>query len=397
MRLLNKYLILLIYLGINGCLEPFNPEVPDGDRDFLVVDGLITDQPGPYTVKIAKSSSLDGEGSNVSGVVVSIEERDGETETLTEIGDGVYETRALQGKTGKSYRLNLNYRETLYQSTWETLLLSPPIDSVYFQIETKGTTDIDNDVEGLQFFLDNQGPDDGTRYFRFELEETWKIGVYWPTVVEYIGDDQTQRTSDPRHTCWKYFKPTSINIATTDGLISNVLSRHKLNFITGIDERFTRRYSLLVKQYAIKEEEYLFWKNLKESNEDLGSLFDKQPARVTSNLTNVTNPDDIVLGYFSASGVREERIYVNKSEVTGSLSARPFCANLDTLFKSDFDSPEAYERTLFERINSGRRIFYGFYYNELSGILSGALLSLPRCSDCTLKGGDLNKPDFWDE
>ena len=229
------------------------------------------------------------------------------------------------------------------------------------------------------------------------MEETWKIGVYWRTVLEYIGNDMTKRTTDPRHTCWKYFKPTAINIATTDGLAANVLSRHKLSFVTGFDERFTRRYSLLVKQYAIGEEEYLFWKNLKESNEDLGNLFDKQPARVLSNITNVMDTDDIVLGYFSASGVREERVYVDNNDVTGTLSARPFCADLDTLFKSDFDSPGEYELRLLDRINTGRRIFYDFYYTERLDVVAGALLSVPRCADCTLKGGDLNKPDFWDE
>ena len=272
---------------------------------------------------------------------------------------------------------------------------SPVIDSVYFQIKTIGTTDVDKDADVVQFFIDSHGPDDGARYFRYELEEVWKIGVFWPSFSDYIGNDQIVPTANPKHTCWKYWKPSGINIATTAGLKSNVLARHKLIFAGEEEERFTRKYSLLVKQFAMEEKEYLFWKNLKESNEDLGSLFDKQPARVLGNLTNVTNPDENVLGYFSASGMREKRVFISGADVTPSLRRRPFCNPLDTLKKRELR--DSYEPTLLRAVNSGKSFFIGFYISESGGNVLGALVSLPKCSDCTLKGGDVNKPEFWED
>ncbi len=397
MRHVNKYLVLLIYLGISGCLDPFDPNVPESDQSFVVVDGIVTDQPGPYTVKISRSTSLNGDSDKVTGAQVSIEVQNGGTETLIETRDGVYETSTLQGEIGKSYRLNINTGGQTYQSTWETIYPSPVIDSVYYQIRTIGTTDVDEDEDVVQFFVDSRGPDDGPRYFRYEMEEVWKIGVFWPSFSDYIGNDQVVRTTNPRHTCWKYWEPSGINIATTVGLKSNVLSKHKIAFVGKEEERFTRRYSILVKQFALEEKEYLFWKNLKESNEDLGSIFDKQPARVLGNLTNVTNPDENVLGYFSASGVQEERVYVKAADVTPSLRRRPFCNPMDTLKKADFEELEDYEETLVTAVNSGRSFFIGFYFSEIGGNVLGALLALPKCSDCTLKGGDVNEPEFWEE
>ena len=397
MKDLCKYLIWLSFSIIHGCIEPFNPDIPDSQQEFLVVDGLITDQSGPYTVKILKSSSFNDENDYVSGVEVSIEERDGQTENLVETSAGIYQTINLQGVIGNSYRLHINYNGQQYQSTWETIYASPTIDSIQYQYEIRGTTDKDNDLEGLQFFVDNHGPENGIRYFRYEWIETWQIGVYWPSTMDYIGNDESVPTANPLFRCWKTRNSTGINIGSTKGLAQNVLSSHPLLFASE-EERFTRGYSLLVKQYALEEDEYLFWKNLKESNQELGSLFDKQPANVLGNISSTTNSGDVVLGYFSASGSQEARIFINPPDVPLSLSRMPVCIPLDTLLKADFIDPQFppsrdYETTLTDAIARGK-FFYGF-----TGLftVTGALISEPICSDCTAKGGDLNKPDFWDE
>jgi hypothetical protein len=358
-----------------------------------VVDGIITDRAGPYAVKILKSSSLNEDNTYVPGLSVSIEEKDGPTEILAESAPGIYYTNNLQGEVGKSYRLNINYQEQLFQSTWETIYASPAIDSIYFQIETRGTTDRETDQAGVQFFVANNGPENGARFFRYEWQEVWQLGVNWRSNFDYLGNDEAELTSNPVYRCWKQRNSTGINIGTTKGLTENVLSGHPLDFITGDQERFTERYSLLVKQYALQENEYIFWKNLRESNEELGSLFDKQPANVRENITSVTNPGEVVLGYFSAAGSQEERIFLEVQDVITELSRRPRCNAPDSLFRAFLGTE--YENTLLRRLETGE-FFFDFIYSDFGTIL-GALLTTQNCSDCTVKGGDLNKPEFWDE
>lgn len=393
MKALNRHIALLICMVLCGCLEPYSPDIPDSQEEFLIVDGLITDKNGPYTVKILKSSSFDDENEYVSGVEVSIEEMGGTTELLEESSAGIYQTHSLQGVVGNSYRLNLNYNGQQYQSTWEAIYASPAIDSIYSRYEIRGTTDQENDLEGLQFFVDNHGPENGTRHFRYEWTETWEFGVYWPSTMDYLGNDQAAFTTNPRYICWKTRNSTGINIGTTDGLTENILSGHPLVYAPKDEERFTRRYSLLVKQYSLQQDEYSFWKKLKESNQDLGSLFDKQPANVLGNIASVAGSGDVVLGYFSASGSREERIYLDRWDVPASLARVPTCTPLDSLLKADILD---YENSLIRRLETGS-FFYGFIGSDASPDPIGALLSTPRCSDCTVKGGDLNKPEFWDE
>src|SRR5512136_3002611 len=50
-------LILINILIIAGCIEKFTPEI-QGTNYLLVVNGLITDQPEVYTVKLAWSIPL---------------------------------------------------------------------------------------------------------------------------------------------------------------------------------------------------------------------------------------------------------------------------------------------------------------------------------------------------
>ncbi|GJM30271.1 MAG: hypothetical protein DHS20C17_29060 [Cyclobacteriaceae bacterium] len=395
MKVVKIQLIISIGIALIGCLDPYNPDISDGQQAILVVDGIITDQPGPYTVKIMQSSSLNSENIFTQGLEVTIEEENGPSELLVESSPGIYQTNNLQGVVGKSYRLAINNQGQRYESSWETIYASPAIDSIYFEAESRATTDKEIDQTGIQFFVDNHGAENGVRYFRYEWEETWQLGVNWRSGNDYLGNDMVAPTSNPVWRCWKNRSSTSINLGTTQGLSKNVLSGHRLDFIPSNEERFTERYSLLLKQYALQEKEYRFWKNLQESNEELGSLFDKQPANVVGNITNVTDPGVVVLGYFSAAGSQEVRLYLDVQDVPGWLSKRPACPPPDQLLKADYIPRSDYEPALIQRLEAG--LFINFIYSEFSTIPIGALVSSPRCSDCTFKGGDLNKPDFWDE
>ena len=373
----SSYFILLIAIfGLYSCLEPFNPKLRESDNNFLVVDGIITDQSGPYTVKITRSAEIGEETEFVSGVDMSIEEENGVLESLTETSNGVYQTDGIQGMEGKRYRLKFNYLGQEYQSSWQKIYASPVIDSIYYKAEKRGTLDKDNDVYGVQFFVA-------------------RIGVARGITDDYVGRDSIPPTTKRFiTTCWKSSETRSLNLGTTLGLSQNVLSGHKLGFITGEEARFTRQYSTLIKQYTLSEEEYLFWKYLKEANEEIGGLFGKQPAKVVSNVTNLSNPGETVLGYFSASGFSEKRLYVSSANLPSELTANPSCS-LQSYLKEDL--MEDYEATLLNSIENGNLFFRLLYAEDDPEVVFGAELTPLRCVDCVANGGTDIKPDFWEE
>ncbi len=389
---MSRYIIILI-VALFGCLEPFDPEIPDSGTGFLVIDGIITDQPGPYRITISKSSSLIGESEPVTGLTdILIQSENGISENLTESGSGIYQTRLLQGEVGDSYRLSFTYQNQQYQSSWETILPSPTIDNIYFQEETRGTTSLGIDLNGLEFFIDNHIDNDNAQYYKYELEETWIFEVSAPILFDYLGNDSIEQISrQPVDVCWKHANSVRINIATTENLTENILSDHPLGFMSG-DQRFTLRYSLLVKQFTINEKEHTFWRSNKESNQELGGLFDRQPAKVSGNITKIDDAGETVLGYFSASGLREERIFVDEDEVSDALKFRLICEGFEILLKEDLGSE--YEPLLLEKLARGM-LFHEFLYQPGSLQIVGALIVQPNCGDCTLNGGVLEQPEFW--
>lgn len=378
-----------------GCLEPFDPKIPDSETGFLVIDGIITDQPGPYTVSISNSSGLDGESEPVTGITdILIEAGSGISENLTESSDGIYQTGSLLGVVGESYRLRFTHEGQQYQSSMETILPSPIIDSIYFQEETRGTTSLSVDLEGLEFFINAHGENNKVQYFRYEWEETWKFAAPVAIQFDYIGNDSIELKSEPPiDICWKHRNSTGINIATTEDLTESILSGHSLGFMSG-EQRFTIRYSLLTRQFAIQEKEYTFWKSLKESNEELGSLFDRQPGKVFGNIGNIDNPGETVLGYFSASGLREERLYIDDTEVSDPLRAGLVCLEAEFLLKGELGT--RYEEALLDRLADGA-LFFDFIFREGFPVPIGAIVVAPSCADCTLNGGVLEAPEFWIE
>lgn len=392
MKFLFRYIVLFIALTLTGCVEPFDPEIDENQANFLVIDGIITDQPGPYSVKITQSVPLQAIDSTsfISGVEIFMEEENGLKELLIEISPGIYSTTNMQGAVGKRYRISFDRSGAMYQSTWEELEAPAVIDSVYYQLESKGTSNPEKDINGVQYYIDSRGDTDDVRNYRFEWEETWKIGVTYRALQDYLGDDKTQFAEMPLYDCWRFSNSQTINLATTNGLSSNVINNHVIPFITGDEERYSLRHSLLVKQFSLDEAEYLFWKALKEANEQLGSLFDKQPARVIGNISS-TSGGPVALGYFSASGVTDQRIYIKQ---ISTLSRTEDCASEpETLLKRELGF--GYESALLQKIQDGR-IFYRVISPPFQGVI-GAMVTTPNCSDCRTKGGVLEKPEFWDE
>jgi hypothetical protein len=98
----------------------------------VVIQGEVTDQPGPYTVSITQSVGFyaDNTFPAVSGASVRIS--DGQiTDSLTEITPGNYVTHTLQGRSGTTYTLSVRIGDSSYTAV-STMPSPVNLDSVTF-------------------------------------------------------------------------------------------------------------------------------------------------------------------------------------------------------------------------------------------------------------------------
>src|SRR5258708_19249966 len=102
---------------------------------------MITDQPGPYLVKLFRSLPLDDQLNKtdwVKGAQVSIVDDQGADEALIEVNPGNYQTVSIQGVVGRTYHIHISTEEgAMYESIPEKLLAVGDINNLHSQFEQK--------------------------------------------------------------------------------------------------------------------------------------------------------------------------------------------------------------------------------------------------------------------
>jgi Domain of unknown function (DUF4249) len=93
---------------------------------LIVIEGNISDQPGPYMITITNSVNFSDDNSfpAVSGAMVAVSDDLGNSETLTETSPGIYQTNSFQGLAGHTYYLNVTANGKSYtaESTMPNLV-----------------------------------------------------------------------------------------------------------------------------------------------------------------------------------------------------------------------------------------------------------------------------------
>jgi hypothetical protein len=113
MKIRFRYAIRLVLpfvtlMGIWGCQKVINVDLNEAAPQ-IVIEGLISDNPGPYTVTISKSGSYFDQSvlEMVPGAQVIINDDTGATDTLKELITGVYFTKMTRGVPGRTYTLKV--------------------------------------------------------------------------------------------------------------------------------------------------------------------------------------------------------------------------------------------------------------------------------------------------
>lgn len=219
-----KHLILTILISlfiiITSCEEVIEIDLNFSDPQ-IVIEGAVTDQPGPYTVQITKTTDYynPGEYPTVSGAVVTISDDAGNFETLSETEPGIYQTDSLRGRSGRTYSLSVEIDGEIYEASSE-MPVAIEIDRLdtrhNLTCEFRDTPGIEdycrlkvykNGKEEDGYFLYNGRLSDGNRvrYDRFhieEIEENDLIQVDLLTidenVYEYYSTLSDVLATDPR-------------------------------------------------------------------------------------------------------------------------------------------------------------------------------------------------------
>jgi len=235
----------------------------------IVIEGTVTDQPGPYTVIISETADYYNPEAQpmISGARVTISDSEGNIDHLSEISPGVYETDSLQGILGRTYTLLVEANGKTYRAE-STMPVAIEIDSLYFTQEKRRPHQNKDSYQVVCVFTDHSGKEDFCRlkvYRNDEIELSY--GMY--------------------------------NGRLTDG---NTIEFDRIR------GDFELNDMVKVELFSIDEATYTYYSTLKDV---LAS--DPQRMMSTSVPANpVTNITGDALGYFGTFTVRADSIIIKK-------------------------------------------------------------------------------------
>ena len=369
--------IVWIIILFAGCIEPYMPtEIKSADA-ILVIDGHI-DINSKSSIQLTRSQNLNenGEVEKVTGANVLLENEGGLTYLLTEESNGIYSLPPQTIEPVKHRLVVKTNDKKEYASEFVEIKNSPLIDSVSWELSSE---------LGVDISVSTHDTDGSTGYYWWKYEETWIYSsTYWSS---YVYNDDTHvidyRTENI-FSCWQSQSSSDIIIASSSRLSDNIISKFPLASMEQRDPRLRYVYSINVKQFAITEEAHSYWKELKKTTEDLGTLFSPMPSQITGNFTCISNPEEIVLGYFSIGKSNEKRIFIDSKQLpqpeTYDIPFMP--CSLTRLELSNVPTFNSKAYSVVDAISQGTTII-AYTYSTIP------------CADCRTAGGTNVKPDFW--
>ncbi len=303
------------------CVDSIELQFANTDRQ-IVINGRITDLPGPYTVTITESGSFEvdvQEEKPISGAEVLVWSGQGQTYFFAEEAPGIYrsDSTRLLGRVGENYTLVATLPDgRSYRSTSEKMMpVFPILDVGYnfyeqtFLNETENIS-VQKMIDVLVTTRVASTPENafvgwqvkGEFEFR-EIEALTDIFAFTGVGPEmftcYIDDD---------------IRLGDIRIHDGTSSLGSLLKNVPVKTIE-VDWKFAFTYCAHITQYSLTENAYHYWSAVSELLDRGGTLLDNRPGQLQGNLSNENNANERVSGYFYVTAMRQTRLFVPRDSV----------------------------------------------------------------------------------
>jgi hypothetical protein len=392
MKYLIRILVCSVVTILTGCVVPYEPR-HDGDTIRVpVVEAMLLEPDGTYVrLSYARSLSSNNEGVPSEELLVYADEvsilcSDGTSVPLRLQQDIITGTCAYRPEGGIRFREGASYAVSIlldgkqYQSDFVAPLRTPEISEVDYLVHGDG--------KKMDVRVSTHDPHRQVLYYLWRYDEDWEIVAEYFASLRYdpeqgrIIDGMTRETSDNRYYCWGKETSKRLILGTAKNMLGGEIRNHTILQLeqSDMDSRFSYLYSIFVKQYAIPEEAYLYFENMRKNVEETNSVFSPIPARMNGNIRCLSHPGEPVAGFFVATTESASRLYIDVGDVP-SMKPKVSCEY----------NPEWYSYAVAPQnlLSLGLGILAEEYQK-------GYQWKPIRCVDCTWHYlATKQKPSFW--
>lgn len=339
--------VLIIFLTA-GCVDRIFFDVGNDIPYTLVVNGHISDQPGPYQIEISTAYDLESRYGRTSifAKEVALSDNEGNREVLANINEGTYETSStgIRGKIGNVYTLHVElYDGRIYESTPDTLFASGSVDSVYhsfkeeksangasvysFDILFNSSTSTKNNYNFLWKFtgtfqsdthpelrdiVNRAAPCINGKCNFYELCS----GIRNITVFNDLPRAEFLRVAPCTCcTCW-YDLFNNVPILSDGQLVTGgKLTAIKAYSLPLNQWIFQHKVYVTVTQLSLSRQAFAFWKGIKDQKIAANSLFQPISGRIPGNFIQISGPEKPIEGLFYATSIASKTILIRREDV----------------------------------------------------------------------------------
>ncbi|MBD1362919.1 DUF4249 domain-containing protein [Mucilaginibacter sp. ZT4R22] len=265
---MKRYIYIAVVL-IGGLFSACEKEIQldlNSANTKYVIEGMVTDQPGPAIVTITQTKNFDADNNfpGISGAVVTISDNNGPETTLNETTAGRYESTVVTGVPGHSYALKVVVGGETFTAV-STIPAIVKFDSLYVSNEV-----LMGDDRRVANVMYKDPPERGNSFH----------------YIQFVNGRRTRSL-----------------FAENDNLTNgrNVTTQLRVYGDEGEENPIVTGDSIRVEMQGINPGVFLYWFSLQSAS---GRSNDGAPANP------VTNIQGGALGYFSAHNVQVKTVAV---------------------------------------------------------------------------------------
>jgi hypothetical protein len=285
----------LYYLLLQSCVSLYDPPT-NFKFGQLIVNGRITNTSEEEPIVLQKTTS-NGLRIAVTNAIVEILEDD-KSYLLTEKENGKYfKPDNLKGKPDHTYQLKIALPK-------EKLPISNGSGKSTFKLIYKNIIDEEGTVVTKPYvkIFSNVSLDTVNQYMRWDVTETYFFFML------LIPSPYALTAQPPQ--CFSTNTVNSQNFTLIHSTNTKVKSLNDLEIAERvIDNTFAERHGFTVYQVSLSPEAFDYWRRIKLSINQTGSIFDTPPAPIVGNISD-EETGEMALGYFEVSNVTLNRFFV---------------------------------------------------------------------------------------
>lgn len=303
----SKILATSLVLMTGACVEPFSIPL-DSEKVYLVVEAILTDIDMYQTIDIHETHNYAQNTYNkpIANLNVEIIVNDSETIHLTPAGGSTYALPpGFQIQPGSNYQLRFQKADdTIYESTIEKTTKVAGINRIFDEFEATGIKAELKDIPANFVYVDFQDNPNEKEFY------AWNWTLWEPQFfcrLEFYDYYCSSR-------CWEIIQNKDFNV------FSDIYTNGKPTYgklIAKIPYYSLDGALLEIKQQAVSEQAFNYFKLLSNQLQNTGTLVDTPPAAIVGNIKNTKNPNEPVGGIFSVASTVKQKYWLSRTNGHG--------------------------------------------------------------------------------